>query len=63
MPLETQMALRQNQQRLELIATHDVLTGVPNGALLHQRAEHTIVLSRRHNRLLGLLFIDLDGFK
>jgi diguanylate cyclase (GGDEF)-like protein/PAS domain S-box-containing protein len=61
--IETQIALRTSQQRLEHVATHDALTGVPNRALLGQRAEHAIALSRRSNRLLALLFIDLDGFK
>ena len=61
--IETQIALRASQQRLEHIATHDTLTGVANRALLRQRAEHAIALSRRSNRLLALLFIDLDRFK
>jgi diguanylate cyclase (GGDEF)-like protein/PAS domain S-box-containing protein len=61
--IEAQRALRKSQQHLELIATHDALTGVPNRALLRQRAHHAIALSRRSNRLLALLFIDLDEFK
>jgi diguanylate cyclase (GGDEF)-like protein len=61
--LETQRVLRKREQHLELIATHDALTGVPNRALLRQRAEHAIALSKRSNRLLALLFIDLDEFK
>ena len=61
--IETEIALRQDRQRLELIATHDALTGVPNRALLRQRAEHAVAVSRRSSRLLALLFIDLDRFK
>ena len=61
--VRTEIALRENQQRLELVATHDALTSVPNRSLLHQRADHAIAVSRRSRRLLAFLFIDLDGFK
>src|SRR5262249_32382246 len=61
--IQTEIALRENQQRLELIATHDALTGIPNRALLLQRAEHAIAVSRRSRRPLAFLFIDLDRFK
>jgi diguanylate cyclase (GGDEF)-like protein/PAS domain S-box-containing protein len=61
--IQTESALRQHQEYLRLVATHDALTGVPNRALLHQRAEHAIAVSRRSGRLLALLFIDLDRFK
>src|SRR5262249_44933685 len=36
---------------------------IPNRALLHQRAEHAIAVSRRSRRPLAFLFIDLDRFK
>ena len=61
--IQTEIALREHQEYLRLLATHDALTGVPNRALLHQRAEHAIAVSRRSGRLLALLFIDLDRFK
>jgi diguanylate cyclase (GGDEF)-like protein/PAS domain S-box-containing protein len=61
--IQTEMALREHQEHLKVIATHDALTGVPNRELLHQRAKHAIAVSRRSSRLLGLLFIDLDRFK
>ena len=61
--IQTEIALREHQEHLRLLATHDALTGVPNRALLHQRAEHAIAVSRRSSRLLALLFIDLDRFK
>jgi diguanylate cyclase (GGDEF)-like protein/PAS domain S-box-containing protein len=61
--IKTEIALREDQQRLTLIATHDALTGVANRRLLHERAEHAIAVARRSNRLFALLFIDLDQFK
>lgn len=61
--VQTEIVLREKQEYLKLIATHDALTGVPNRALLQQRAEHAIAVSRRSGRLLAVLFIDLDRFK
>jgi diguanylate cyclase (GGDEF)-like protein/PAS domain S-box-containing protein len=61
--IQAEAALRERQEHLNFIATHDPLTRLPNRALLHQRAEHAIAVSRRSGRLLALLFIDLDRFK
>ena len=61
--IQTEIALRERQEDLTVIATHDMLTGIPNRALLHQHAEHALAVSARTGRLLALLFIDLDRFK
>jgi diguanylate cyclase (GGDEF)-like protein/PAS domain S-box-containing protein len=61
--IQAEAALRERQEHLNFIATHDPLTRLPNRALLHERAEHAIAVSRRSGRLLALLFIDLDRFK
>jgi len=61
--IQAEAALRERQEHLNFAATHDPLTGLPNRALLGQRAEHAIAVSRRSGRLLALLFIDLDRFK
>jgi diguanylate cyclase (GGDEF)-like protein len=45
----------------ELLAMHDPLTGLPNRALLVQRAERA--LHELDGKLAALLFIDLDHFK
>lgn len=44
-------------------ALHDVLTGLPNRMLLHDRIEQGILGVRRHGTSFALLFLDLDGFK
>jgi diguanylate cyclase (GGDEF)-like protein/PAS domain S-box-containing protein len=44
-------------------AHHDVVTGLPNRLLLNDRISQSIALARRQNRLLAVLFLDLDAFK
>src|SRR5205823_6367075 len=49
--------------RLAFLAQFDTLTGLPNRALLSGRFSQMIVQARRRDTALGVLFIDLDGFK
>lgn len=49
--------------RIEELATRDPLTGLPNRLLLSDRLDHSITGARRANRMLAVMFIDLDGFK
>jgi len=49
--------------RIEELATRDPLTGLPNRLLLADRLDHSITGARRANRMLAVMFIDLDGFK
>jgi diguanylate cyclase (GGDEF)-like protein/PAS domain S-box-containing protein len=44
-------------------AHHDVLTGLPNRALLIDRVGQAIAFALRHKHKVGMLFLDLDGFK
>jgi diguanylate cyclase (GGDEF)-like protein/PAS domain S-box-containing protein len=45
------------------LAQHDVLTGLPNRALLTERLAQSIRLAHRHRKQVGLLFLDVDYFK
>ncbi|MEO5833167.1 MAG: PAS domain S-box protein [Nakamurella sp.] len=42
---------------------HDPLTGLSNRHLFYDRAEHALAAIPRSGRPMGLLYIDLDGFK
>ena len=44
-------------------AFHDLLTGLPNRALFNDRLEHGLAQAKRHDWMLAVMFIDLDGFK
>ncbi|MEP6884022.1 MAG: EAL domain-containing protein [Gammaproteobacteria bacterium] len=50
-------------QQITHLAEHDILTSLPNRALLVDRLDQGIVLARRHERQLAVLFVDLDHFK
>ena len=44
-------------------AEHDLLTGLPNRRLLHDRINQSIALARRDMKQVAVLYLDLDGFK
>ncbi|MBK7001550.1 MAG: diguanylate cyclase [Rhodoferax sp.] len=55
--------LKQQQQRLEHAAQHDPLTGLPNRMLLSDRLQQAMVRCQRQGTGLGVVYLDLDGFK
>jgi diguanylate cyclase (GGDEF)-like protein len=55
--------LQQDAQRLEFLAHHDPLTGLPNRAMFADRAREAVAHARRHGKNAAFLFLDLDNFK
>jgi diguanylate cyclase (GGDEF)-like protein/PAS domain S-box-containing protein len=54
---------REIESKLQYISTHDPLTDLPNRILFFDRLSHALTLSRRSQKKLAILFLDLDGFK
>jgi diguanylate cyclase (GGDEF)-like protein/PAS domain S-box-containing protein len=51
------------QERIQYLATHDELTGLPNRAMFSRILNLAIESARRYERDFAVLFIDLDRFK
>ncbi|HEX7029854.1 MAG TPA: EAL domain-containing protein, partial [Gammaproteobacteria bacterium] len=51
------------QEKLEYMAHHDAVTGLPNRVLLLDRVAQALARAQRDGRAVAVLFIDLDGFK
>lgn len=56
-------ARKRAEARLRHQALHDGLTGLANRVLLIDRLEHALAVRSRSDRLVGVLYLDLDGFK
>jgi diguanylate cyclase (GGDEF)-like protein len=55
--------LLEKQQRLDHLAHHDPLTGLPNRLYLAARLPDAIAAAQSRNQPLAVLFLDLDRFK
>jgi diguanylate cyclase (GGDEF)-like protein len=55
--------LLENQQRLDRLAHHDQLTGLPNRLFLSAHLPLAIEEARKSKLFLAVLFLDLDRFK
>jgi len=54
---------KQAQERLLRLANYDDITGLPNRNLFKDRLQHAIEIAHHQNKLVGLMFIDVDNFK
>lgn len=63
--LEAEILRRRNlEDQLRHDALHDVLTSLPNRALLSDRIDHCLLrMKREDDYLFAVLFLDLDDFK
>ena len=62
--IQTDISGQKNyEDELAFNAFHDLLTGLPNRKLLHDRLSQSIKISSRHREKVAILFINLDGFK
>ena len=53
----------QAQQRIQHLALHDALTGLPNRMAFDTRAQALLAQAQSRGETLALMFIDLDHFK
>jgi diguanylate cyclase (GGDEF)-like protein len=55
--------LYESKRKLDHLARHDTLTGLPNRMMFHDTLEHEMAAMRRVGKQLAVFFIDLDRFK
>jgi diguanylate cyclase (GGDEF)-like protein/PAS domain S-box-containing protein len=56
-------SIKQSQERLDFLAHHDPLTGLPNRLLFNDRLEQAMKHAERNQTALAVVFLDLDKFK
>jgi len=61
--LRLEAELRAERDKLDHLAHHDPLTGLPNRVLLMDRLRQALARDARDGRVTGLLLLDLDGFQ
>ncbi len=54
---------KQTEEKINTMAYHDYLTGLPNRALFFDRLGQTISHAQRTQKLMAVLILDLDRFK
>lgn len=55
--------LQESRAELDRMAHYDILTGLPNRALLSDRMQQALTRAQRNGAKLAVLFLDLDNFK
>lgn len=55
--------IKETENKLDYLAHHDQLTGLPNRLLCLVRLEHELQLAQRNSAQVAVLFLDLDLFK
>jgi len=58
--------ITERKQKMETIlymAYYDSLTGLPNRYLFQELVQNALIQAQRHERMLAVLFLDLDRFK
>lgn len=54
---------RAAEERMAFLANYDSLTGLPNRSLFRDRLTHALARADRSQRMIALMFLDLDKFK
>jgi diguanylate cyclase (GGDEF)-like protein len=60
---QARVDLKESSERARQTSLHDALTGLANRTLLVQRLEHAMLRCRRSEKMVAILFADLDRFK
>lgn len=56
-------SIKRSQEKLDFLAHHDPLTGLPNRIFFNDRLDHALQHAKRDQKKVAVIFIDLDRFK
>ncbi|HJV79373.1 putative bifunctional diguanylate cyclase/phosphodiesterase [Noviherbaspirillum sp.] len=59
---ELEVRVAERTRELEYLVTHDRLTDLPNRILLIDRLQHALASARRNERMVAVIYLDLDNF-
>ncbi|MCV6623535.1 MAG: EAL domain-containing protein [Cellvibrionaceae bacterium] len=59
----SELAMQEQQKRLNYLAFHDELTGLPNRTLFHERLLHSLARAKRNHNQVAIMLLDVDRFK
>jgi diguanylate cyclase (GGDEF)-like protein/PAS domain S-box-containing protein len=54
---------RRAEERIRALAYYDTLTGLPNRQLFNEQLQFSLGSAQRHNRMVAVVFLDIDRFK
>lgn len=54
---------KQAEAHIHYMAYYDILTNLPNRSLFYDRLQHELTHAHRNERMLAVMFLDLDRFK
>lgn len=54
---------KQSEAHVHYLAYYDILTNLPNRSLFYDRLQHELSHAHRNERMLAVMFLDLDRFK
>jgi diguanylate cyclase (GGDEF)-like protein/PAS domain S-box-containing protein len=61
--MEHEAERRRSRERIDYLASHDGLTGLPNRVTFSELLNRSIATARRYQRRFAVMFLDLDRFK
>jgi diguanylate cyclase (GGDEF)-like protein/PAS domain S-box-containing protein len=54
---------RQAEEQIRMLAYYDTLTGLPNRQLFNEQLQFSLGSAQRHDRMVAVVFLDIDRFK
>ena len=51
------------EEQIKYQAYHDGLTGLPNRRSFYEKMHESILMAKRYQHIVAIMFVDLDGFK